>query len=312
MKESLGEPSDDIPISELMRMLGSVFVLVILLLFGEVLFRWMIEPANTLLPLQLVEAWLWSTISNIIWPGSAELIAHQTGPMTQVNLLHPTFYSGVVPLYVSDECTGLHELFFLGMMMLLTPSFDIKTKMKHLGIASAIIFVLNMIRLIVLYPLAVSGCGGMNGGDFGCEEPLFIFHNFVLKYGSLIVLVIGWSIWFKLTNARDQVSVFWKRVPQFAGISFESSLKGLGSDAPRVAWLSVSSILCISGVWIFMSVVDSSSVESCTDIISAACIRIVSEYEDAKGRGIRLFLIGASILFINWIRPQLNWNDEEE
>ena len=312
MRESLGKSSDDIPISELMRMLGSVFVLVVVLLFGEVLFRWMIEPANTLLPLQIVEAWLWSTISNIIWPGSAELVAHQTGPMTQVNLLHPTFYSGVVPLYVSDECTGLHELFFLGMMMLLTPSFDLKTKMKHLGIASAVIFFLNMIRLIVLYPLAVSGCGGLNGGDFGCEEPLFIFHNFVLEYGSLIVLVIGWTIWFNLTNARAGVSRFWDKVPQFGGIRFDSSLKGLDTDTSRVAWLSVSSILCISGFWIYISVGDSSSVDSCADIISAACTRIITEYEDAKGRGLRLFLIGASILLLSWIRPQLNWNEEEE
>ena len=153
MGESSGKVSDDIPFPEFVRMLGSVFVLVAVLLFGEILFRWFIEPANTLLPIQLVEAWLWSNISNLIWSGSAELVAHQTGPLTQVNLLHPTFYGGVVPLYVSDECTGLHELFFLGMMMLLTPSFDLKTKFKHLGIASLIVFMLNLVRLVVLYPL---------------------------------------------------------------------------------------------------------------------------------------------------------------
>ena len=87
MGESSGKVSTDIPFPEFARMLGAVLILVSVLLFGEVLFRWFIEPANTLLPLQLIEAWLWSNISNLIWPGSAELVAHQSGPMT-LSLIH--------------------------------------------------------------------------------------------------------------------------------------------------------------------------------------------------------------------------------
>ena len=314
MREASRKTSDDIPLSEFMRMLGAVFVLVVILLFGEILFRWLIEPANTLLPIQLVEAWLWTNISNIIWPGSAELVAHQTGPMTQVNLLHPTFYSGVVPLYVSDECTGLHELFFLGMMMLLTPSFDLNTKMKHLGIASLIVFVLNMIRLVLLYPLAVSGCEGMNGGTFGCEAPLFQFHNFVLEYGSLIVLVIGWTIWFNITNARNGVSQFWKRLPQFQKLVCDSSFEGLNSDPSRVAAICFSLVLGIFSIISYLIIImgDSSSVDACVNTISASCTRIVTEYEDSIGVNFRLFLISIVIFLLAWLRPKINWLTEEE
>jgi len=314
MREASRKTSDDIPLSEFMRMLGAVFVLVVILLFGEILFRWLIEPANTLLPIQLVEAWLWTNISNIIWPGSAELVAHQTGPMTQVNLLHPTFYSGVVPLYVSDECTGLHELFFLGMMMLLTPSFDMKTKMKHLGIASLIVFVLNMIRLVLLYPLAVSGCEGMNGGTFGCEAPLFQFHNFVLEYGSLIVLVIGWTIWFNITNARNGVSQFWKRLPQFQKLVCDSSFEGLNSDPSRVAAICFSLVLGIFSIISYLIIImgDSSSVDACVNTISASCTRIVTEYEDSIGVNFRLFLISIVIFLLAWLRPKIKWLTEEE
>jgi len=314
MREASRKTSDDIPLSEFMRMLGAVFVLVVILLFGEILFRWLIEPANTLLPIQLVEAWLWTNISNIIWPGSAELVAHQTGPMTQVNLLHPTFYSGVVPLYVSDECTGLHELFFLGMMMLLTPSFDMKTKMKHLGIASLIVFVLNMIRLVLLYPLAVSGCEGMNGGTFGCEAPLFQFHNFVLEYGSLIVLVIGWTIWFNITNARNGVSQFWKRLPQFQKLVCDSSFEGLNSDPSRVAAICFSLVLGVFSVISYLIIImgDSSSVDACVNTISASCTRIVTEYEDSIGVNFRLFLISIVIFLLAWLRPKIKWLTEEE
>ena len=314
MREASRKTSDDIPLSEFMRMLGAVFVLVVILLFGEILFRWLIEPANTLLPIQLVEAWLWTNISNIIWPGSAELVAHQTGPMTQVNLLHPTFYSGVVPLYVSDECTGLHELFFLGMMMLLTPSFDLNTKMKHLGIASLIVFLLNMIRLVLLYPLAVSGCEGMNGGTFGCEAPLFQFHNFVLEYGSLIVLVIGWTIWFNITNARNGVSQFWKRLPQFQKLVCDSSFEGLNSDPSRVAAICFSLVLGVFSVISYLIIImgDSSSVDACVNTISASCTRIVTEYEDSIGVNFRLFLISIVIFLLAWLRPKINWLTEEE
>lgn len=314
MREASRKTSDDIPLSEFMRMLGAVFVLVVILLFGEILFRWLIEPANTLLPIQLVEAWLWTNISNIIWPGSAELVAHQTGPMTQVNLLHPTFYSGVVPLYVSDECTGLHELFFLGMMMLLTPSFDLNTKMKHLGIASLIVFLLNMIRLVLLYPLAVSGCEGMNGGTFGCEAPLFQFHNFVLEYGSLIVLVIGWTIWFNITNARNGVSQFWKRLPQFQKLVCDSSFEGLNSDPSRVAAICFSLVLGVFSVISYLIIImgDSSSVDACVNTISASCTRIVTEYEDSIGVNFRLFLISIVIFLLAWLRPKIKWLTEEE
>lgn len=314
MGESSGKASDDIPFPEFVQMLGAVFVLVAVLLFGEVLFRWFIEPANTLLPIQLIEAWLWSNISNLIWPGSAELVAHQTGPITQVNLLHPTFYGGVVPLYVSDECTGLHELFFLGMMMLLTPSFDLKTKFKHLGIASLIVFILNLVRLVVLYPLAVSGCEGMNGGIFGCESPLFEFHDFVLRYGSLIVLVIGWTIWFNITDARKGVREFWNRLPQLQGISHHSSLEGLNSNPPRVASIYFSLVLVAISIIYYVSSImkDTSSVEACVNTISATCNRITAEYEDAIGISLRLFLIGLTIFMFAWIQPRLNWLDEEE
>ena len=314
MRESSVKASDDIPFPELMRMLGAVFGLVVVLLFGELLFRWLIEPANTLLPLQLIEAWLWSNISNLIWPGSAELVAHQTGPMTQVNLLHPTFYSGVVPLYVSDECVGLHELFFLAMMMLLTPSFDMKTKFKHLGIASLAVFVLNMVRLVVLYPLALSGCDGINAGNFGCDAPLFQFHNFILEYGSLIVLVIGWTIWFNLTKARSGVRQFWNRLPQLQGVHCNPSFDGLFSDHWRVTGLCISLGFAIFSIpsYILTMMGDNSSVQACYDVISATCTRIVEEYEDSIGIDIRLFSIGLAIFLLAWLRPNLKWSSEEE
>ena len=57
---------------------------------------------------------------------------------------------------------------------------------------------------------------------------------------------------------------------------------------------------------------DKYSVEDCADTISATCNRITTEYEDAIGINLRLFLIGLTILMFAWMQPRLNWLDEEE
>ncbi len=312
MREVVGRPSDDIPLSEFLRMIGAVVGLILILLMSEIIFRWLIEPANTLLPLQLVEAWLWSTISNLIWQGSTEVVAHSTGPLTQVNLIHPDFVDGYIPLYVSDECAGVHEFLFLSMMILLTPAFDIRTKLRHLSYAAIIIFLLNMIRLIVLYPLAVNGCEGTAGTVVGCDAILYQFHDFVLRYGSLIVLVIGWTLWFNMTGARVEVRRFWKRLPTLQGIRTDVQLDTLREDAPRVAVLSGLAFFGFWGTWIMIMGGDASAVEACEGIISATCDRVTTEHHDAVGRGFRLLLLSVVLAVFAITRPSLSWTEEEE
>ncbi len=312
MREVVGRPSEDIPLPELMRMIGAVLGLVLMLLLGEVIFRWFIEPANTLLPLQLVEAWLWSTISEFIWHGSTELVAHSTGPMTQVNLLHPDFVDGYIPLYVSDECAGLHEFLFLSMMVMLTPAFDFRTKFRHLSYAAVILFFLNMVRLIVLYPLAVNGCEGTAGMVVGCDASLYQFHDFVLRYGSLIVLVVGWTIWFNMTGARSEVRRFWKRLPSLQGIRVDAQLENLSEEAPRVAALSGFVFLGFWGSWVMATGGDASAAEACEGIISATCARVTTEHHDAIGRGLRLLLLSVGMGALTLTRPRFAWADEEE
>lgn len=312
MREVISRPSDDIPLPEFLRMIGAVIGLILVLLLGEVIFRWFIEPANTLLPLQLVEAWLWSAISNVIWQGSTEVVAHSTGPLTQVNLIHPDFVDGYIPLYVSDECAGLHEFLFLSMMVLLTPAFDFRTKFRHLSYAAVILFLLNMVRLIVLYPLAVNGCEGTAGEVIGCDAILYQFHDFVLRYGSLIVLVIGWTIWFNMTGARAEVRRFWKRLPSLQGIRTNMQLDTLSEDAPRVAILSGFVFLGFWGSLIMIAGGDSSAVEACEGIISATCERVTTEHQDAVGRGFRLLMLSVGLVTFVIVRPRLIWANEEE
>jgi len=171
-----------------------------------------------------------------------------------------------------------------------------------------------MIRLVLLYPLAVSGCEGMNGGTFGCEAPLFQFHNFILEYGSLLVLVIGWTIWFNITGARNDVRNFWKRLPQLNGLSCDPSLDDLNSSPVRAGGVYFSLGMGLPSIFSYISKIlgDTSSVDACANTISASCTRIVTEYEDSLGVSFRLLLISIVIFLMAWLRPKLNWLTEEE
>ena len=79
-----------------------------------------------------------------------------------------------------------------------------RLRIKSALVACGVVYVLNIIRLVVLYPLAISGCVE-NPNMLGCEQPMHDFHAFVYQWGFLIVLVIMWLIWFKWVNAGDLI-----------------------------------------------------------------------------------------------------------
>ena len=64
-----------------------------------------------------------------------------------------------------------------------------------------IIFCLNMIRLIVLYPIALRSCEN-NPGMVNCESAMYDFHQFVFEWGFLITLVVMWLSWFYVVNSK--------------------------------------------------------------------------------------------------------------
>ena len=102
------------------------------LILVQVVYWWTTEPDASLEPLQVLLAWLWTGCSNLIWPGSAELVFH--GPSqswTGVNLMGSGFINGEVPLYIDAECAGVNEIMFLGTLMLLTPGVQSKSDIVH-------------------------------------------------------------------------------------------------------------------------------------------------------------------------------------
>ncbi len=180
-------PKDDLSWSEVGEMAYGYLRIPLALVFVEIIYWWATEPSASLEPLQVALAWLWTGISNLLWPGSAELVFH--GPSqswTGVNLIGSGFDYGEVPLYIDAECAGIHEIMFLGVLMLLTPGVEQTIRNRSLIGMILIVQFINFLRLVALYPI------GMQYGEAKMNE----MHEFIFRQGFLILLVLFWIIWY--------------------------------------------------------------------------------------------------------------------
>jgi len=80
---------------------------------------------------------------------------------------------------IGPECTGFHETIFIMLLVLGFRYISWKIKIKWALILGGIIFIENIFRIVLLYPLAV-----WKGADW--EEK---FHFYWWHYGQYMVLV---------------------------------------------------------------------------------------------------------------------------
>ena len=174
------------------------------LILVEIFYWFITQPTNTLGLIQESEAWIWYQLTELIYGPGAATLSEYNGWNTLVTLKHTDFWGDQIRLYVSDECAGVHEMIFITVLIMMTTGVPQRLRIKSALVACAIVYVLNIIRLLVLYPMAVSGCVE-NPNMMGCEQPMHDFHAFVYQWGFLIVLVLMWLVWFKWVNAGDLI-----------------------------------------------------------------------------------------------------------
>ena len=174
------------------------------LILVEIFYWFITQPTNTLGLIQESEAWIWYQLTELIYGPGAATLSEYNGWNTLVTLKHTDFWGDQIRLYVSDECAGVHEMIFITVLIMMTTGVPQRLRIKSALVACAIVYVLNIIRLLVLYPMAVSGCVE-NPNLMGCEQPMHDFHAFVYQWGFLIVLVLMWLVWFKWVNAGDLI-----------------------------------------------------------------------------------------------------------
>ena len=200
----LREEVEDLSWGEVAKLSQGYLRIPFALLLVEIFYWFITQPTNTLGLIQESEAWIWYHLTELIYGPGAATLSEYNGWTTLVTLRHPDFWADQIRLYVSDECAGVHEMIFISVLIMMTTGVPQRLRIKSALVACGVVYVLNIIRLVVLYPLAISGCVD-NPNMLGCEQPMHDFHAFVYQWGFLIVLVIMWLIWFKWVNAGDLI-----------------------------------------------------------------------------------------------------------
>lgn len=200
----VGRRQDDLTWEEVGQLAWRYLRIPAALILVEAIYWFLTMPSDTLAPIQTTEAWLWHHLTNLIF-GDVSTLSTHNGWTTRVDLYHASFPQGVIALYVSDECAGIHEMLFLSTLVLLTDRVEWKLKVRSIAVMCAIIYVLNITRLLVLYPLAVNGCVDASGSAL-CATPMWEFHTFVYKWGFLMVLVSMWLLWFFWVGGPNRIS----------------------------------------------------------------------------------------------------------
>ena len=190
---------------EVLEVSRSYLKIPLALLFVEALYWFITQPSNTLVPIQISEAWIWSELTNIIYGEGTATLTTNNGWMTQVNLQNESFPGmlDTVALYVSDECAGVHEMLFISTLIIMTDGVSQKMKLRSIGVICSIVYVLNIARLILFYPIAVDSCSA-DPNNPACLNPVWQYHEAIYNWGFLLVLVIIWLIWFWLIRGPEK------------------------------------------------------------------------------------------------------------
>ncbi len=196
------------------------------LLMVEAIYWFITIPSDTLAPIQVTEAWIWQGLTALIYGDGSVVYTTHNGWWTRVDLYHSNFSGGSIALYVSDECAGVHEMIFISTLVLLTDRVPWKLKKRTIAVMCGIVYVLNIARLVVLYPLAVSSCANDPRG-FRCASGMWEFHTFVYQWGFLIVLVIMWLVWFLWVGGPQRVTAASREVKSPLRVNLRREMNGM-------------------------------------------------------------------------------------
>ena len=167
------------------------------LLVVEAFYWFLTLPSDTLAPIQVTEAWIWNELTNLLYGEGTATLTQHNGWLTRIDLHHGSFPGPFdsVGLYVSDECAGIHEMIFLSTLVMMTDGVPQRDKLKAVAVMCGIVYLLNILRLVVFYPIALKSCLAEPNTQ-ACLTPMWQFHEAVYTCGFLAVLVGMWLLWF--------------------------------------------------------------------------------------------------------------------
>ncbi|MFQ3316912.1 MAG: exosortase/archaeosortase family protein [Candidatus Poseidoniaceae archaeon] len=290
------------------------------LLCVEAFYWFLTQPSDTLAPLQVTEAWLWNEITNLLYSDgeyAASYLSTHNGWMTRIDFVHVNFPGNydTVGLYVSDECAGVHEMIFLSTLVAMTEGVPQRLKIRSILVMCSIIYVLNIMRLVVFYPIAMNDCA-VNPNDPACLSGMWEYHTAVYKWGFLLVLVTMWVVWFWKVGGPAR--------------TLDASVSDVAGDEKwrlkfRNSWASKHYFLLIGALLLMMFAVHNvtsneeamaakKTLDFCmfSELVSSDCGTAQNRWDDAIGyawslSALGLVILGATSVVIQRPDEEGNW-----
>ncbi len=307
-------PADDVSWHEIGSRLRVILATSGLLIAAELLYRWVTYPEDFFSYYQEFITWVWYNFHSLLFGSETITLSTKNGLNTVVTFHHPDFVgSSISPLWVSDECVGLHEIAFVSFLIAMTPGVTKSEKMKGISVMAIILFTLNMARLLVLYPLAVRGCADA-AGQYGCWAGMWEFHEFMLSVGFMLVIILGWLGWFLAIRGAEKVHSAEKLFPDIPPPSHWGVRRTLSKG--RVALISISLLVVLASAnTLFFDEearVEKLQADGCEGVISALCAEEIREWDNISGKAWRGALIGLTVAGYSLVRISPEKGDGEE
>ncbi|MEJ6562674.1 MAG: exosortase/archaeosortase family protein [Euryarchaeota archaeon] len=297
---------DDLDWSEVAQ-LGLRYAKIPLALLCVEAFYWFLTmPSDTLAPIQVSEAWLWHGLTNLLYGEGAATLGMHNGWMTRIELNHVDFPGSFnhIALYVSDECAGVHEMIFLSTLVAMTEGVPQRIKIRSILVMCSIIYVLNLLRLVVFYPIALQDCVAMPN-EAACLTGMWTWHTAVYEWGFLVVLIGMWLIW------------FWRVGGPARTLDATSATPGEWRLVFRKVWAKqqlglviLAGVLIAAGAYNVTSNVEAmeakATLDTCNmlDLITSECGQAQNRWDDAIGYAWSLSALGLLAGLVGGIEVQ--------
>ena len=306
----------DVSWSEIAAKVKIIGTVVALLIGAELFYRWITHPDDSFSAYQEIIAWIWFHLHTIIFGAdTVTLTTSETGIRTVLDFnYHSNLVGSDIPLLgVTDECVGIHEIAFVSFMICMTPGISRQLKLRGIAAMSLILSILNIARLLILYPLAVNGCSD-SAGQYGCWSPMWNFHQFMQDSGFMLVILIGWTTWYLIVGGPAKT----REIRDISSLIILP--KEFKQRQPLPQWsivvLLVAAVIATSAVYTLGFDSDAErerlEAEGCEGIISAMCGEEIREWDNISGKAWRTLLVSGVISTIAITKVEWDSKSDEE
>ncbi|MEW6069495.1 MAG: exosortase/archaeosortase family protein [Candidatus Thermoplasmatota archaeon] len=151
-----------------------------------------VEPSNSLYPIQVLEVRIVYAVH--------KALGYPIEVKNEINIYYYSeqFSDGKLSMSIQTPCAGIHEIVFLSALITGFRGVARKLKLKWIAILGVVLFIENLVRLLVLYPIAL----------WVGEDTMWYSHYIFWKYGHLVIILFLFVLWVLFVAKRVKTKIF--------------------------------------------------------------------------------------------------------